>query len=189
MCDFSERLVAWMDGELAENEAATVEQHVGGCAECRERLAAYEKVSRGFAAYCDATLQRVTATQTRRKLPGWVPVVTGAAAALAAALLLVSLLARFAKPVPAVPQVAVAGPSVGVEPTTKPLQPSRSVQRRTAARRKAPSANWAMAEPAIQIAIPADAMFPPGAVPEGVSYIANLSLTSGGSVQGLRLQP
>ena len=46
-----------------------------------------------------------------------------------------------------------------------------------------------MADPAIQIAIPADAMFPPGAVPEGVTYIANLSLTSDGSVQGLRLQP
>jgi hypothetical protein len=48
---------------------------------------------------------------------------------------------------------------------------------------------WAMAEPAIQIAIPADAMFPPGAVPEGVTYIANVSLGGDGSVQGLRIQP
>jgi hypothetical protein len=44
-----------------------------------------------------------------------------------------------------------------------------------------------MADPAVQIAIPADAMFPPGAVPEGVTYIANVSLTDG-SVQGIRLQ-
>ena len=49
--------------------------------------------------------------------------------------------------------------------------------------------DWAMAEPAIQIAIPADAMFPPGAVPEGVTYIANVSLGGDGRVQGIRLQP
>jgi hypothetical protein len=46
-----------------------------------------------------------------------------------------------------------------------------------------------MAGPAIRIAIPADEIFPPGAVPEGVAYIANLSLAADGSVQGLRLQP
>jgi hypothetical protein len=46
-----------------------------------------------------------------------------------------------------------------------------------------------MAEPAIQIAIPADAMFPHGAVPEGMTYIANLSLAADGSVQGFRLRP
>jgi hypothetical protein len=49
--------------------------------------------------------------------------------------------------------------------------------------------DWAMAEPAIQIAIPADAMFPPGAVPEGVTYIANVSLGGNGTVQALRIQP
>ena len=54
MCDFSGRLIAWMDGELAENEAAAVEQHVQGCEQCRERVAAYEEVSREFAAYCDS---------------------------------------------------------------------------------------------------------------------------------------
>ena len=34
MCKYSERLIAWMDGELAENEAAKVEQHVRACAAC-----------------------------------------------------------------------------------------------------------------------------------------------------------
>ena len=37
MCDFSGNLVAWMDGELAGDEAAEVERHVEACAECRER--------------------------------------------------------------------------------------------------------------------------------------------------------
>jgi hypothetical protein len=54
---------------------------------------------------------------------------------------------------------------------------------------KSTTSDWAMAEPAIQIAIPADAMFPPGAVPEGMTYIANLSLAADGSVQGFRLRP
>ena len=45
-----------------------------------------------------------------------------------------------------------------------------------------------MADPAIQIAIPADSMFPPGAVPEGVNFVASLSLADG-SVQAIRLQP
>ena len=193
MCDYKGRLVAWMDGELAENDAAVVEQHVRACAECRDCVAAYEEASRGFAAYYDATLQSATATPARRKLPRWVPVVAGAAAVLAAAVLLVSLLPRFVKPVPAVPQAAVtrppvASPPVAVEPAAKPVQTVAPVQRRhVAARKKAANTNWAMADPAVQIAIPGEAMFPPGAVPEGVNYIANVSLTDG-SVQGIRLQ-
>jgi anti-sigma factor RsiW len=184
MCDFSGQLIAWMDGELAENDASIVERHVQGCAQCRERVVAYEEVSRDFAAYCDNTLQTAMATKTTRKLARWVPVVVGAAAA--AAILLIALLPRTVKPVPSVPQVTVATPlAVEEVPAMKPLQPvaKRHVHR------KPPIENWAMADPAIQIAIPADAMFPPGAVPEGVTYIANLSLTSYGSVQGLRLQP
>jgi anti-sigma factor RsiW len=184
MCDFSGRLIAWMDGELAENEATIVEQHVGACQQCRERVAAYQEVSRGFAAYYAATTRTATAAMTpHRKLPRWVPVLAGAAAAV---VLLLALLPRPAKPVPVAPPVAVVRPPITPEPATNPLRP---VQRRhVAARRKAPTANWAMADPAIQIAIPAEAMFPPGAVPEGITYIANLSLTDG-SVQGIRLQP
>ena len=124
MCDFSGHLVAWMDGELARDEAAAVEQHVQACAECRERVAAYEEVSRGFAAYYDATLQTAEATQTKtpRKFPRWVPVV--AAAAAAAAVLLLVLLPRSVKPIPVVPLVAVTHPPVAVEPATKPLDAS-----------------------------------------------------------------
>ena len=73
MCDFSGRLIAWMDGELAENEAATVEQHVPVCAECQERLAAYQKASVGFAAHYAAVTETAIATKVQRRLPRWVP--------------------------------------------------------------------------------------------------------------------
>ena len=44
MCDFSGRLVAWMDGELGANEAAEVEQHVAGLRGMpRMQVSAYEE--------------------------------------------------------------------------------------------------------------------------------------------------
>jgi len=117
-------------------------------------------------------------------LPGWVPVLAAAAAAV---IVLLALLPRTVKPIPTPPQVAVVHAPITLEPAIKLLEP---VQRRqVAAHRKAPSTTWAMAEPAIQIAIPADAMFPPGAVPEGFTFLANLSVAPDGSVQGVRLQP
>jgi len=41
---------------------------------------------------------------------------------------------------------------------------------------------------AIQIAIPAEAMFPPGAVPNGISFIADLRIAPDGSVKQVRLR-
>ena len=183
MCNFSGRLVAWMDGELAEPEAAAVEQHVHACAECRTRVSAYENVSRDFSTYYDATTRTTPATAPHRRLPRWVPI---AAAAAVVAIALLALIPRSAKQVPAPPQVAIARPPVAVVPAIKPIAPVRRAH--ATAHRKAPTVNWAIAEPAIQIAIPADSMFPPGAVPEGVNFVANLSLADG-SVQAIRLQP
>jgi hypothetical protein len=42
-------------------------------------------------------------------------------------------------------------------------------------------------ENAVQIAIPADAMFPPGAMPKGLNFIAELSIAPDGSVKQIRL--
>lgn len=191
MCDFSKQLVAWMDGELAENESVAIERHVGTCMECRGRVAAYEEVSRRFAGYCDAVLATAAEATTTRptlrsKLPLWVPVLAGAAAAL----LLLALLPRSVKPIPVVPQVAETRPAIVVETPATPPKPVQQ-HRRLAAHKQTPkpNPNWAMAGPAIQIAIPAEAMFPPGAVPEGMNYFASLSLAADGSVQGVRLQP
>jgi hypothetical protein len=44
-------------------------------------------------------------------------------------------------------------------------------------------------EPALEIAIPADAILPPGAVPEGVSFDANVTIAPDGSAQQINLTP
>jgi hypothetical protein len=44
-------------------------------------------------------------------------------------------------------------------------------------------------EPVIQIAISADEMFPPGAVPEGMHFAADLTIAADGSAERLRLRP
>jgi hypothetical protein len=43
--------------------------------------------------------------------------------------------------------------------------------------------------PMIQIAIPADEMFPPGAVPEGIHFVADLTIAADGSAERLSLRP
>jgi hypothetical protein len=44
-------------------------------------------------------------------------------------------------------------------------------------------------EPVIQIAIPADEMFPPGAVPQGMNFVADVAIAADGSAERLRLRP
>jgi len=44
-------------------------------------------------------------------------------------------------------------------------------------------------EPVIQIAIPAEEMFPPGAVPEGMHFVADVTIAADGSAERLRLRP
>jgi len=181
MCDYSGRLVAWMDRELPDNEAGVVERHVRDCSECRGRVDAYEQVSRAFVAYCDAAIGK----KTRRRLKRWVPLLASAAAA---AVLLLVFQPTTVKQMPVRPRVADAASAVVVETETAPRPVKKVHRRHVIAPMKTPNANWAWAEPAIQIAIPVAAMFPPGAVPEGITFIADLSVAADGSVQGLRLQ-
>ena len=181
MCDFSGRLVAWMDRELAEDEAAAVERHVRDCAECRNCVDVYEKVSRAFVAHCDAAM----GAKTRRRLPHWVPVLSSAAAA---AVLLIVLQSASVTPIPVRPRVTDASPAIVLQPAPRPVNRVHR-QPRIAPPTKASNANWAFPELAIQIALPVEAMFPPGAVPEGITLIADLSIGADGSAQGLRLQP
>jgi len=182
MCDFSGRLVAWMDRELPDNQAAEVERHVRDCSECRRRVDAYAEASRAFVAYFDAAIGE----RTRHRLPRWVPVLLSGAAA--AVLLLVFQTASI-ELIPVQPRVADVAPAVVVETETAPRPVKRVFRRHMLTPMKPPAANWALAEPSIQIAIPVEAMFPPGAVPEGITFIADLSVAADGSVQGLRLQP
>jgi len=180
MCDSSGSLVAWIDGELGESESATVEQHVLACAECRSRLDAYQEMSHAFVAYFEAA----SASKTPRRLTYWVPVLSGTAA-------ITALLLMFLRP--ALEPTPLPAPVATVSPTAV-LEAAPEMARRTARRHRivpvqTAKTNWSPAEPDIQITIPAEAMFPPGAVPEGVSFVADLSLAPDGSVEGLRLQP
>jgi hypothetical protein len=178
MCDFSGRLVAWMDRELPDNEAGDAERHVRNCSECRRRVDAYKQVSRAFVAHCDGVMEGTT-----RRWPRWVPVLASATAA--AAVLFLVFQPASVKQIPVRPPVA--SPAIILETAPKPVKTVH--RRRGIAPAKTPNANWALPETAIQIAIPVEAMFPPGAVPEGITLIADVSMAADGSVQGLRLQP
>jgi hypothetical protein len=46
-----------------------------------------------------------------------------------------------------------------------------------------------LAAPHVEIAIPADAMFPPGAAPPGMSFAADLTISADGSAERLGLRP
>ena len=85
MCDFSGKLIAWLDRELPAEEAADVERHLEDCSECRASVDAYKKVSGEFDAYCDAAM----ASSARRGAPRWAPVAVAAGAAALVALFLV----------------------------------------------------------------------------------------------------
>jgi hypothetical protein len=180
MCDFSGRLVAWMDRELPDSEAADAERHVRDCSECRRRVDAYEQVSRAFVAHCDAVMEGTT-----RRRPRWVPVLATASAA--ATVLFLVFQPSSVEQIPVRLPVADASPAVMLETASKPVKAVH--RRRGIAAAKTPNANWALPETAIQVAIPVEAMFPPGAVPEGITLIADVSMAADGSVQGLRLQP
>jgi hypothetical protein len=192
MCDFPGKLTAWLDHELPEGEAAEMRRHVQGCAECRSRANAYEQVSKSVSAYCDETLAAHEGPGTLR----WTLAL--AAAAVVVVALLLSL------PRTGIEQSATSK-TVGTPPmfrdaSTASISPANAVgtaqapdkrihRRRAARPAQRESTNWASAEPSIQIAIPAEAMFPPGAVPEGINFVAELSIAPDGSAQRLRLQP
>jgi len=191
MCDFPGRLVAWLDGEMPEGEAAEVQRHVQSCVECRSRVDAYERVSKGVNAYCDEAV----ATKVHRGAVRW-ELVLSAAAVVGIALLMAFPRARVERtlaqqPVAAAPALhdaAAAGSAARVFETA-PVPEQKIHRRRVAVPAQIQSTNWVAAEPGIQIAIPAEAMFPPGAVPEGINFVAEVSIAPDGSAQGLRLQP
>jgi anti-sigma factor RsiW len=186
-CDCSEKLVAWLDGELSIEEAAYLEQHLAACLACRREVDAYKKVSVSVQAYWDAA----TTSGTHRVAPLRVlPFVGAAAAALA-----VFLLQPHPRPRESAVQPAPAIPSVVAVPDAKPasLAPSPHIKparvRHPAEPPQSLQTNSLPAESAVQIAIPAEAFFPPGAFPQGVAFVADLSLAPDGSPQRLHLEP
>lgn len=182
MCSYSGRLIAWLDRELVEDEMANVQRHVQECIECQAELAAYEEVSKAFDSYCNAAV----ASRLRPRVPRWIPMLSAAAVGAVIVILFVSLPRARVEPL-VLRSTVTATPSVIVVDAVP--APVRTSHRRCAIS-KVPNqnANWP-SEPRIQISIPADAMFPPGAVPEGISFIADLSIAADGSAQRLHLRP
>lgn len=186
-CDCSEKLVAWLDGELSTYEAAYLKQHLGACLACRSKVEAYKKASVAVQAYWHAA----TTSGTHRAAPLRVLPYIGAAAAAAA---LAFFLLHPHVLAPAV-QLPPATSFVVAVPDAKPASPAPSVRikpvrvRHAAEPPQSFQTNSPSAESAIQIAIPADALFPPGAFPQGVAFVADLSIAPDGSPQRLHLEP
>jgi anti-sigma factor RsiW len=198
MCDFSGKLIAWLDRELPADEAAEVERHLEACSECRSDVDTYKRVSCELDAYCDEAL----ASNVRRGVPRWVPMAAAAGAVAAlVALFLAWPRTRVEPPTFGRPQVVVmASPAAVARMLPPPVSPIQRVHRRQVATPvqiqnaiAAPAQNqnayYPMDEPMIQIAIPADEMFPPGAVPEGMHFAADLTIAPDGSVERVRLRP
>jgi Putative zinc-finger len=193
MCDYSSKLIAWLDRELQPEEMAAVQQHLPNCAECRASLSKYKLVSQDIDDYCHAMM---TASQSDRAHRGWA-VLSAAAAILvlagtAAVLWHSRLQARSAAPALAVsPITAIHALPAEAPELPRPAGAARKSSR--AHRVNSPSAlqpvHWVPPQPALQVAIPADSMFPPGAVPEGISFVADVNFAPDGSARQIRLRP
>lgn len=195
MSDRSNQLISWLDGELPEQEAAELERHVHECEECRRLVDVYKGLDESLETYCDAVVEsRTRGAQLRR----WMPALIAAAAAVVLLLLYPRNRVEHRPSEP--PQATALHPAVLEAPLkglveapvlrVVPAPIGRHVRKPySAVPLQSLNANWAPTEPTIQIAIPAEAMFAPGAVPQGVSFAAELRLAADGSAQQLRLQP
>ena len=187
MCDVQAKLIAWLDRELPKDEASAVERHIEGCGECRRCLSALRQVSETFDAYCDAVMAR----KAPREVPRWVSVLAGAVVATAVIFLALPR-TRVAPPTVVEPTVAAASERAPGPFVAEPAPRKIMVQRRHSGPRALRVPQYAtLGQPmdaAIQIAIPAEAMFPPGAMPNGVNFIADMRIGPDGSVEQVRLR-
>jgi hypothetical protein len=189
-CDCSEQLVAWLDGELSNDEAEYMEQHLAACVECRTKVDAYKRVSVALQSYCD---DAAITSGTHQAAPLRVlPYVGAAAAAAALAFFLLQsqprMMAPAVQPAPAISSVVAVADAKPASPAPSPrIKPVRV--RRSAEPPQSSQTDSPPAESAVQIAIPAEALFPPGAFPQGVAFVADLSIAPDGSPQRLHLEP
>jgi hypothetical protein len=146
-------------------------------------LGTYKQVSETFDVYCDA----VVAEKTRRHISRWLPVLASAVVA-AVVMFLVFPQKRIEPPPILTPTVAAISDPVPTRHSVKPV-PRKEIRRRHVAPPvQGRPVQWQPPETAVQIAIPAESMFPPGAMPNGMNFIAELSIAPDGSVQQVRLR-
>ena len=218
MCEFSQRLIAWLDGELGEGDAAKMERHLAECAQCRGQMDGYRQASDAFAAYgnayADAAISAQTAKPGRKSMrPARAVSAAAAIAAAIAAFFLLAMRMRHStvastpagigsmkaasQPIELAQRDSAGHPAAGAAFRATPqLETSkgaasvghRSADRRAEAPQPPEDANLVPGAPAVEISIPADDIFPPGAVPAGVSFAADVTMASDGSEQ-IRLRP
>jgi anti-sigma factor RsiW len=204
MCDYSGKLIAWLDRELPAEESAALESHLESCVECRSDAQAYKRVSVAFDAYCEETGgAHVVST---RAMPRWVPALIAASAlAVFAALFLAWPRPRprtvvESQAIQTPPKIFSASHAFGVQaipgPASDPRKippPQRAAQLLFPNENAAPAQNQnessLPADPVVQIAIPADEMFPPGSLPEGMNFVADVTIAADGSAERIRLRP
>lgn len=197
MCELRDKLVAWLDGELSGGEAAEIALHVHRCVECQRCLASYKEISAAIVSHCES--QFVSQVQPPITLR-WKPAFALAAAAGVVLLLLARHASEERPPFqPQVNEVAYSGvpekpAKSSVAPSgssNKPVHKKRSIRvsPRPEFQEYARKENWAPGESVVQITIPAESMFAPGAVPQGASFSAELILAADGSAQSIRLRP
>ncbi len=195
------RLIAWLDSELPSEEAAAIEQHVSTCRMCREAVATYRRIDADVRAYRESVME----AKVHGRAGEWLLASGAAAFAATGVLALFTLVPAQVAPPPSPAGPLVARPPVFanelaglVPPRVQRADEVQAVPRRVmkpSRTHRAPSAtgvadlNWVPAEPAIEVVIPAEAVFPPGAIPEGVSFNAHLTIGADGFAQRLRLWP
>lgn len=200
MCECSGKLIAWLDGELPAEEAAKLDRHLEGCRECRGRVDTYKRVSAEFDACCEGMM----ASGAKLRANPW----TAGTAAAGAVATLVALFFVWpnapAEPpaihFPATDEAAAVSPAPAKSVPPMPVRPARRISRpqidRPAqvqdtdfARAQSRSDDSVPDGPVIQITIPADEMFPPGAFPQGTRFVANVTLAADGSAERMSLRP
>ena len=189
MCKYSTKLIAWIDRELEPEPMAEMEQHLGDCGECRLNIAKYEGISKILDDYCNAVVNAEPDWDQRR----WIPILSAAAAILVlVATVTVVLRTVVQRPLPPSPTASVQltqFPIVAEAPS--PAADAIRPRRATPKLARTQAGKWLPLPPktAVEVAIPADSMFPPGAVPEGINFIADVSFAPDGSTRQMRLRP
>lgn len=207
MCEFSQGLVAWLDGELPEGDAAKIERHLVECGQCRGRLSAFRQASDAFEEYCKtyadtgapakAAKHRRISIRPARTIYGAAAIAAGIAVFFLATAPLhsprsapaeIASAAAASQPVEVAQKGPASQPGAVASPRATP-NPEESGSAQIEGSRSQEDTNALGGEAAVEIAIPADDIFPPGAVPAGVSFTADVTMGSDGSAEQIRLRP
>ena len=184
MCE--QPLVAWIDGELHPLEAARVEDHVKECGKCAARVESYRGISDEVRVWSRA--QPHAPLRAR-----WRVGRTAAWAAVAAAAVVVLGAALYSRPEPRREVALMTRPQVDLRAETRlssapaVTAPVRTRERAVARRPAVEPVVYAGA--VVRVALPADELLPPGAVPAGTQILADVTFAADGSPTAIRLLP